>query len=132
MIEIPLDGKVWEFRLPMRAICQDLLVANSTNKARAQAAAVGLCLIEQGTARQEVRFCPDLSYLAVGCNALVYGGGVIEQAYKRRVPDALLAKAGQLCLGAVSDAFELIPVPPTAEELKAAEDFTDPKEASGP
>jgi len=131
MIEIPLDGKKWEFRRPARAILRELLIANNTNHGRAQAAAVGLCLIEVGTSKDEVGFYPQLSYLATGCCVLRYGGAIIDEAYRRRVPDASLSDAGTECLLMVSDAFELVPVPPTKEEIEAAEDFTDPPAVSG-
>jgi hypothetical protein len=132
MIEIPLDGRTWEVRLPSRAVQRDILVASGTNVERAHAAALGLCLVLAGTAKDKnpVQFYPDLSYLSVGCNALVYGGAIDDEAYRRRIPTKTFADAAAQCFDAVDEAFEIITMP-TGEEVDAAEGFTGHPPGSG-
>jgi len=134
MIEIPLDGRTWEIHLPSRAVQQDVLVASGTNAERARAAALGFCLVEAGTfkTKKPVRFYPELSYLAVGCSALAYGGGIIDEGYRRGIPTAEFAAAQQQCLDAIDDAFDIIEAAlPGKGEVEAAEGFTDQLPASG-
>jgi len=120
---VTFDGAEWGLKVPATPVLIDLLLALPNNKPRVAAAALNLCLVND---KGEHPF--SVSFLACSCNPLLYGGLIMEKLHEKLIPIGEWYALGLECMGEVGDTYN---PPPSAAEVDAAADFTDPPVAPG-